>query len=197
MVGGVACLEWTMAAYGELSNAADDSTFIRGKVLQWDASTPLQAHNLCLDGGLICRSDADKTLRENLAITDAKSLYDALKKQAKGKEPRTALAAGEIKQGMIACGAQVRWIPHNHQLCDPLTKRMHKANLQALMRTMRSGRYRLRSEGDELAYRRQVRESGQTLQRIKGKAPAAADASHDDDDGRRDDDSSDRNRHQQ
>ena len=90
MVGGVACLEWTMAAYGELSNAAYDSTFIRDKVLQWDASRPLQAHNLCLDGVLICRSDADR-----IAITDATSLYDALKKQAKGKEPRLALAAGE------------------------------------------------------------------------------------------------------
>ena len=169
MVGGVACLEWTMAAYGELSNAAYDSTFIRDKVLQWDASTPIPAHNLCFDGVLLCRADADRTLRENLAITDAKSLYDALKKQAKGKEPRIALAAGEIRQGMNACGVQVRWIPHNEQLCDPLTKRMHKANLQALMRVMRAGRYKLRSEGDELAYRRQVRESGRTLQRIKGK----------------------------
>ena len=72
---------------------------------------------------------------------------------------------------------------------------MHKANLQALMRTMRSGRYRLRSEGDELAYRRQVKESGQTLQRIKGKAPAAVDAIHDDDEEQYDGDGSNRDRH--
>ena len=29
MVGGVGCLEWTVAAYGGLTNAAYDSTFIR------------------------------------------------------------------------------------------------------------------------------------------------------------------------
>ena len=152
-------------------NAVYDSTFIRERVLQRDASTPLQDHGLSLDGVVVCRTTMDTVLKENLGITDAKSLFDALKKQAKGKDPRIALAVGEIRQGMIACAADVRWIPHNHQLVDPLTKRLHKSNLQALMRTMRSGTYMLRSEEDEMAYRKRIRESGQTLQRVKGKAP--------------------------
>ena len=80
MVAGVGCLEWKVATYGELTNASYDSTFIRYRVVQWDTSTPLQAHGLSLDGVVVCISSTDEVLKENLAITDAKSLFDALKK---------------------------------------------------------------------------------------------------------------------
>ena len=118
--------------------------------------------------GMECRDTTDAVLQEHLAITDAKALYDAIKAQAAGKEPRIALAIGEIKQSMIAIGLRPRWVPHNVMLADPLTKEVSKSNLTPLM-NVKTGMYRMSSEKDEEGYRKEVRESGQTISRLKGK----------------------------
>eukprot|EP00971_Amphidinium_carterae_P322936 6418347-Amphidinium_carterae.5 len=49
--------------------------------------------------GMLCTAGSEQ-MHSNLAITDAKSLCDALKGQARGKEPRIAIATAEAKQGM-------------------------------------------------------------------------------------------------
>jgi hypothetical protein len=121
-----------------------------------------------LNGSLYIRSDVDKRLRENLCITDAKSLYDSLAKEAKGKEPRIDISTAEIKQSMAAVVVKQRWIPHNEMICDPLTKSFGKANLRALLATMRSGKLKLGSEKDELNYRKSLKEEGKAVPRKKG-----------------------------
>ena len=65
---------------------------------------------------------ADKHLKATLGITDAKSLYDSVKREAKSKEWRVALAVSEMKQSMAIVDAGIRWIPHNLMLSDPLPR---------------------------------------------------------------------------
>ena len=62
-----------------------------------------------------------------------------------------------------------RWIPHNRMVADALTKLFHKANVQPILSLMRSGQYQMRSELDEVQYRERLKETGQTLTRMKGK----------------------------
>ena len=57
-----------------------------------------------------------------MALSDAKSLYDSLKREAKGKEPKVARAVAEAKQGMAAVGIEPRWTPHNRMIVDGMTK---------------------------------------------------------------------------
>ena len=70
-----------------------------------------------------------------------------------------------VREAMVAW----RWIPHNIMLADPMTKEVSKSNLLPLMDVMRSGVYRIAAEGDELAYRKELRESGATVARLKGR----------------------------
>jgi len=118
---------------------------------------------------LYIRNDIDKRLRDHLCVMDAKSLYDALLKEARGREPRVALSVAEIKQGMATLGIRPRWIPHNEMLCDPLKKSFAKSNLRALLRTMRTGRLQLGCEKDEMSYRQAVKASGKAVPRLKGR----------------------------
>ena len=85
-----------------MSNSWYLGTEQSSRVGTWDRSTPQNPFRLQMDGTLSMRDDICKEIRDNLAITDAKSLYDALEGMTKGKEPRVALAVAEIKQGMAA-----------------------------------------------------------------------------------------------
>ena len=51
-------------------------------------------------------------------------------------------------------------------MADPLTKRLHKANLQPLPQVMKSGHCTLGSELDEEEFRLREREAGCMLQRL-------------------------------
>ena len=81
-----------------------------------------------------------------------------------------ALSVGEIKQGLVTVGLEPRWCPHNEMLADCLTKRTSQCNFQPILRLLRTGRYRLQAEGDEEEYRKALKEAGQTISRLKGKA---------------------------
>ena len=56
------------------------------------------------------------------------------------------------------------------QLSDGFTKRLHKANLQPILKAMQTGRYRLGVETDEVRYRQGLKDRGETLPRLKGKS---------------------------
>ena len=60
------------------------------------------------DGVIIFRDDAHKECEKHLAIIDAKSLYDSLRREARGREPRVAIAVGEIKQSLVAANCSIR-----------------------------------------------------------------------------------------
>lgn len=87
LVGGVACAEWTQMTYCELRNALFDPALLRLRVLGWDRTTPEQPHHLLvkLRGALMIKDDANSNLSPGLAINNAKSLYDVLRKEVRGK----------------------------------------------------------------------------------------------------------------
>ena len=60
----------------------------------------------------------DDKLKQNIVVTDAKALYDALHRQClKAKEKQVALVTAEIKQVMAVAGLVARWIPTTSWLC--------------------------------------------------------------------------------
>ena len=165
MVGAVACAEWVQAAYCDMVNSLWDPSSASRRLAVWDDTTPEAPSRLITRGALAFRCTADAKLRSGLAISDAKSLYDALEREARGKEPRVALAVGEIrgkiKQGMVAVGLAPRWIPHNTMIVDGMTKYIGKSNLQPLLKA---------SEKDEEPYRRELKEAGKTVTCQRGRS---------------------------
>ena len=164
-LGATACTEWVQQIYGGLANSNHDVKGPRKHMNAWMEGQPVGNHSV-----LAVRADCDERLAEHLLVTDAKSLFDGLEREARGKEPRVAIAIGELKQSMAAIGMIPRWLPHNEMLADPLTKYVSKANLGPLLRTMKTGMFKLTSEADEKAHREHIKASGGNLQRLKGKA---------------------------
>lgn len=169
MEAAVSDCEWVQQACGEMSNASFHPSWIKFRMSKWNQSTAEKPPRLVINGAMIYRDNSKDKLKENLAVTDTKSLYDGLKKEAKTKEQKIAISIGVIKQGFAATGMQPRWAPHNVVLADALTKELQRYNLQPLMKTMATGKYKLTSEEDEIAHREHLKATGQTLQRQKGK----------------------------
>jgi len=91
-------------------------------------------------------------------ITDAKSLYDNLmQEQYTGAEQRAALEICVIRDSLDALGGNARWIPHDHNPADCLTKL--KGNVEPLLKLLRDGSYQLVAEQDEMAQRKHYRET--------------------------------------
>ena len=84
------------------------------------------------------------------AVTDAKSLYDNLnQEQLTGAEKRSALEICVIRDSLEALGGKARWVPHQENPADPLTKL--KGNTERLLRLMRDATYQLVDEKEEIA----------------------------------------------
>ena len=97
--------------YVEMSNALFTKEMLKNRLRQWRNSTPSKPFGGLLAGALVAKSNTDEHLKATLGITDAKSLYDSVKREAKSKEWRVALAVSEIKQTMAIVDAGIRWIP--------------------------------------------------------------------------------------
>ena len=110
---------------------------------------------------MIVRNSTDDKLKQNIAVTDAKALYDALGRQCLiAKEKQVALVTAEIKQVMAVAGLVPLWIPHNVMVVDGLTKELKKSNLKPLLQLMKVAKLKLTAEEDEVDARRQLREEG-------------------------------------
>ena len=70
---------------------------------------------------------------------------------------------------MEICGFKPRWLPHNEMVVDPMTKELKKGNLKPLTQFLKTGKLRLTCEGDEIAYRKELKEAGGKILRLKGK----------------------------
>ena len=121
----------------------------------------------------IIKDTLEQQLQQVLAITDAKSLYDLLKSDlGRGKDWAVAATCAEVKQLLTVLRAGVRWVPHNEMIVDPLTKVFGKSNLAPLLGVMDTGRYKLRSVNTEMNYRKQLKERGGKVQRLRGSSSA-------------------------
>ena len=86
-----------------------------------------------------------RMLPESCAITDCKSLFDALEKnESLGlglSEKRTSIEVTATRQQMRATGIQTRWVNSDRQLADVLTK--PAAPPAAIQRLLRTGRWKI------------------------------------------------------
>ena len=81
-----------------------------------------------------------RLLPKSCAITDCKSLYDALEKnESLGlglSEKRTAIEVTATRQQMQATGIETRWVNSDRQLADVLTKpTASPISIQRLLKT--------------------------------------------------------------
>ena len=86
-------------------------------------------------------------LPQAFAITDCKSLYDALEKSESlglglsGSERRTSIEISATRQQMRATGIKTRWVNSDRQLADVLTKAT--APPASILRLQNGGRWKL------------------------------------------------------
>jgi len=93
-----------------------------------------------------------------MLVMDAKSLFDAIHNEQAGQDDaRSALESSMIKEDLDKLGAIARWIPHDRNPTDALTKHegAHSAPLYAILR---DHHWKLRHEDEELAERAKARE---------------------------------------
>ena len=103
-------------------------------------------------------SSAQSKLPEFLAVSDSKSLYDnMIREQFTATEKRSALEIAVIRDSMRSMQAQARWVPHELNCSDCLTKK--KGNAQALLKLLHTGTYQLVVTEDELKRRKEEREA--------------------------------------
>ena len=109
---------------------------------------------------------SDKTLKESLAIVDAKSLFDYLSKETVGgQDKRTAIEVQIIREDLNAIAAEVRWVDHPAMLADGMTKL--KGSNGALYRVLETGIFSIQEEMEHLKARQEARAQGQSNSMIR------------------------------
>jgi len=104
---------------------------------------------------ILTQKDTDLNLA---AVVDAKSLYDnASREQYSGAEKRAALEICVIRDSLESLGGQPRWVPHEENPVDCMTKM--KGNTLRMLDLLKTGRYKLVMEEEELARRKEYREA--------------------------------------
>eukprot|EP00971_Amphidinium_carterae_P266178 5279948-Amphidinium_carterae.1 len=147
--GGVAMAELCNNIWLEASNARWSLTWARHNLGQWESGVQRSTTGL-----LVARADCSSPLLESVCVTDAKSLFDSLKREAKSREPRVAVAVAELKQGLSVLNLGIRWIPHQEMICDGFTKSFSQGHLSPLLSLMRTGFARLVAEDKQLENRK-------------------------------------------
>jgi hypothetical protein len=93
-----------------------------------------------------------------LLVMDAKSLYDSINSsQCNQDESRSALEAFMVKEELEKLGALPRWIPHDKNPADALTK-VHNAHIAPLVALLKDHMWTLTHEETELADRAKEKE---------------------------------------
>ena len=96
-------------------------------------------------------------LPQLLAVSDSKSMFDKLiVEQFTNAEKRAALEVAVIRDSLRSLGGQPRWVPHELNVSDCLTKK--KGNSAPLLELLKTGKYRLVVEEQEMQRRKEERE---------------------------------------
>jgi len=91
----------------------------------------------------------------SLAIVDAKSLFDgAASEQASGEDDRSALEIAIIQDSLARCKGRLRWIPHNLNPADMLTK-LSQAHELPMMKMLKTSMFQIAAEDEILKEGRQ------------------------------------------
>ena len=103
------------------------------------------------------RTHIHEDMQEQCTITDAKSLFDSLKKEnpTSRQDRRTSIEIAIIIESMQRSKSVLRWSPHPRMIADVLTKDDIGKSNGALEELLRTGTLALWDEEDELARRRE------------------------------------------
>jgi len=105
-----------------------------------------------------------------LVVTDAKSLYDHLSKESQGgQDRRTGLELAVVRDSLCRLRGVCRWVPHDRNPTDGLTKVFSKSNMTPMLKLMRSGLIKICSEADEMMSRAKMKEEQGYIPRPKSK----------------------------
>eukprot|EP00971_Amphidinium_carterae_P007074 139957-Amphidinium_carterae.6 len=124
MVAGLSLAEFVLQLWCECTNECWHMGWSRQRIRQWECGAMIDC-----TGVLMARENANKDLKGHLVITDAKSLYDGLRKDVRNREPKISLTIAELNQGLNMMNMAVRWLPRNLMIVDPLTTPLSKANV--------------------------------------------------------------------
>ena len=105
---------------------------------------------------VIASEDASYNDPMALAIVDAKSVFDgASSEQAQGEDERTALEIAVIQESLASLSGRLRWLPHNLNPADGLTKLLEKVHIQPLMSLLSTHHLRIEEEKEVIAREKQ------------------------------------------
>ena len=93
-----------------------------------------------------------------ILIGDSKGVYDNLKKEQPGAERFSALDAAPMKLKLREIGAIPRWLPHDRNPADALTK-FRGAHVEPLFHMLKHGKFHLKPETVELERKKQAKET--------------------------------------
>ena len=99
-------------------------------------------------------------------LSDSKGLYDALNNELPQDDKKSAVEMPIIEEMLKRMNGRSRWIPHNVNPSDGLTK-LKGAHLAPLMDLMRTGFYHLKTEEVQLKARAEEKEKTGSKQRKK------------------------------
>ena len=140
--------------YEEFTNGGFDSKLASFRIRRWNRSTPDDSFEAQPKGLVIVSEQKLQTVIKNNCVTDAKSLYDQLQREATAtKEPRVPMAVSEIKQSMIIAELEPWWIPHNKMLVDGFAKQFGESKLLPLIEMMKSGTVAITAVDDAMKIR--------------------------------------------
>ena len=139
---GVAELEWVQALFRDI-------VFNDVVAPNWDLRVQRYAVVLPRDSELAGNQDA-------VAVVDAKSVFDSLMKQTAGskQDRRTSVDLSLLRQSFGVSGTVIRWIPHPRMPVDIMTKSDVAKGNAAMTSLLKSGRWRLLDEHDEVEERK-------------------------------------------
>ena len=91
-----------------------------------------------------------------IAVADAKSLYDAtVTEQAQGNDDRSALDVAIIREPLAKLRGKIRWIPHNFNPADALTK-FKGVHQEPMMKLLSRCAFRIEAEQKSFGTRKAV-----------------------------------------
>ena len=102
--------------------------------------------------------------KNEIAIIDAKSVYDMAKKDTAGgrQDRRIGIEMSIIRESMHKVGSKIRWIPHPRMPADMMTHSdVTKCNA-ALTNLIKTGRMRLLDENEEMNARKDKPKPGRS-----------------------------------